>query len=178
MKPLLLVACLAAFACGCQNHSAPRPGSASGVGDRHQPNHAQPVADALDTRIPVPLLPRMAQHQRENMRDHLAAVQEILAFVAQNDFAGVEKAAARIESSAQMQAMCQHMGMGAPGFTELALNFHRTADSIAPAARKQDEKEVLKALSATVSTCVGCHAVYRQQIVDEATWQRLTAEKQ
>jgi len=172
MKPLLLVACLAVFACGCQNHSAPR--STSSVGGHPQPNHAQPVADALDTRIPVPLLPRMAQHQRENMRDHLAAVQEILASVAQNDFAGVEKAAARIESSAQMQAMCQHMGMGAPGFTELALNFHRTADAIAPAARKRDEKEVLKALSATVSTCVGCHATYRQQIVDEATWQRLS----
>ncbi len=176
MKSVLLAACLAAFACGCQNHSAPR--SASGVGDHSPQNHAQPVADALDTRIPVPLLPRMAQHQRENMRDHLAAVQEILAAVSKNDFAGVQNAAARIESSEQMQQMCRHMGMGAPGFTELALNFHHTADGIGPAARKQDENEILKALSATVSTCVACHATYRQQVVNEATWRRLTAEKQ
>lgn len=27
-----------------------------------------------------------------------------------------------------------------------------------------------------IGTCVGCHAIYRQQVVDEATWQRLTTE--
>lgn len=120
----------------------------------------------------------MAQHQLENMRDHLAAIQEILAALATNDFQGVEKAAARIESSQPMEQMCNHMGLGAPGFTPMALNFHRTADGIGNAARKRDEKAVIQSLSSTLSTCVACHAVYRQEIVDEATWQRLTAQKQ
>jgi hypothetical protein len=33
---------------------------------------------------------------------------------------------------------------------------------------------VLKALGATLQTCTGCHATFRQQIVDEATWNRMT----
>lgn len=47
-----------------------------------------------DTRKPLPLLAHMAEHQRANMRDHLAAIQEILAALSTNDFAGVERAAA------------------------------------------------------------------------------------
>lgn len=111
------------------------------------------------------------------MRDHLAAVQEIIAAMSQGDFAGVAKASARIESSEHMRQMCSHMGQGAAGFTEMALNFHRTADTIGAAARKKDQKEVLTALSTTVSTCVKCHETYRQQVVDETTWSRLTAAK-
>ncbi len=56
----------------------------------------------------------------------------------------------------------------------MALTFHRTADTIADAAQRGDRKAATAALAATLSTCVGCHAAYRQQVVDEATWQRLT----
>lgn len=111
------------------------------------------------------------------MRDHLAVVQEIIAALSQGDFDGVAKASARIESSEQMRQMCSHMGQGAPGFTDMALNFHRTADTIGIAARKRDQVAVLKTLSATVNTCVKCHETYRQQVVDETTWSRLTAAK-
>lgn len=118
----------------------------------------------------------MTAHQRENMRDHLAAVQEILAAVASGDFAGVEKSAARIGYSEEMGRMCSHMGAGAPGFNELALNFHHTADTIVPAAKARDSTATIKAVSATLQTCVSCHAVYRQQIVDEATWKKATSQ--
>jgi mono/diheme cytochrome c family protein len=116
----------------------------------------------------------MAVHQRENMRDHLAAVQEIIAAISTEDFAGVERSATRIGYSEQMGQMCSHMGAGAPGFIDLALNFHRTADTIVPAAKARDTAAILKALSATMQTCVGCHAIYRQRIVDEATWKAIT----
>jgi len=33
----------------------------------------------------------------------------------------------------------------------------------------------LNAASATMQTCVGCHATYRQQIVDDATWNEVTS---
>ena len=78
------------------------------------------VLDALDTRVPVPLLPVMANHQKQNMRDHLTAVQEIVGAVGAKDFAAISRAAASIGYSQQMGQMCTHMGAGAPGFTDQA----------------------------------------------------------
>lgn len=130
----------------------------------------------MDKRIPVPLLPHMANHQKENMRDHLLAVQEIVLAASADDFPSIERAAGRIGYSEQMGQMCTHMGAGAPGFTEQALTFHRTADTITAAAKKKDSAAVLRALGATLQTCTACHATYRQSIVDEAEWNRATAK--
>jgi cytochrome c553 len=117
----------------------------------------------------------MANHQKQNMREHLVAVQEITAALASDDFAAVEKAVGRIGFSEQMGQMCTHMGAGAPGFTEQAIAFHHTADRIAEAARSHDRKGVVTAFAATLSTCTACHAAWKQQVVDEPTWTRLTA---
>jgi hypothetical protein len=73
-----------------------------------------------------------------------------------------------------MQQMCQHMGAGAEGFTELALEFHRRADAIGEAAREHDGPAVLRATSNTLQACTGCHAAYRQDIVDATTWEQRT----
>ena len=127
---------------------------------------AQAALDQLDTRTPVPLLPMMANHQKQNMRDHLVAVQEIVAGVGANDFDAIEKASRRIGYSEQMGQMCSHMGAGAPGFTEQALTFHHTADKIGDAAHSHDMKVVLSALSETMATCTGCHAAFKQHVVD------------
>jgi hypothetical protein len=135
---------------------------------------AQAALDHLDTRAPVPLLPMMANHQKQNMRDHLVAVQEIVAGASAGDFAAIERAAGRIGFSEQMGRMCTHMGAGAPGFTEQALKFHHTADTIGDAARRKDSQAVWTALGETLQTCTGCHAVWKQSIVDEETWTRLT----
>jgi hypothetical protein len=145
--------------------SAPASAPASGP---HQ------VLDQMDTRVAVPLLPMMANHQKQNMRDHLVAVQEIVLAAANDDFTGVEKAAARIGFSDQMGQMCNHMGAGAPGFTEQAIAFHRTADRISAAARDKDRARVLSELGTTLQACTGCHAVWKQQVVDDPTWQALS----
>jgi hypothetical protein len=129
----------------------------------------------MDTRIAVPLLPMMANHQRQNMRDHLLAVQEIVVAAAAEDFAAVERAAGRIGYSEQMGQMCTHMGAGAPDFTVQALKFHHTADTITGAARQHDRVAVMQALGATLQTCTGCHATFRQSVVDAPTWSRLTS---
>ena len=125
---------------------------------------------SLDARVPVPLLPHMANHQKQNMRDHLLAVQEIVAATANGDFGAVEIAVERIGFSEEMGQMCNHMGAGAPGFTEQALQFHHTADTIAAAARLRDSAAVLQALGRTLATCTACHATFRQSVVDQATW--------
>lgn len=130
---------------------------------------------AEDVRKPLPLPAMMAAHQKQNMRDHLAAVQAIIAALGHDDMDGVAKAAGRLGYSEAMGQMCEHMGAAAPGFTPMALNFHHTADTIGHAAKKGDRAGVLTALDNTLQTCVGCHATYRQDVVDEATWQRLTA---
>jgi len=137
---------------------------------------AQKTLAQMDTRIAVPLVPMMAQHQRQDMRDHLLAVQEIVTAAATDDFAGVQRAAARIGFSEQMGQKCSHMGAGAPGFTELALAFHHSADTITAAAQQRDHAAVLQALGATLQACTGCHAAYRQSIVDDATWNQLTSQ--
>lgn len=144
------------------------------------PAHSGPVAaaeqlDRMDPRAPVPLLPAMASHQKENMRDHLLAVQEIVTAVSIADYAGVEAAAARIGFSQMMGQTCTHMGSGAPGFAEQAIEFHHTADRIGAAARERNAGGVLTALGATLQACTSCHTVWKQQVVDEQTWQRLAS---
>jgi hypothetical protein len=128
----------------------------------------------MDRRTPVPLLPMMANHQKQNMRDHLRAVQEIVTAVAAKDFDAVQSSASRIGYSEQMGQMCQHMGAGAPGFTELAVKFHHTANKIGDAAKKQDSDGALRALSNTLAVCTSCHQTFRQQVVDDAAWTALT----
>jgi hypothetical protein len=137
----------------------------------------QQALEQLDARAAVPLLPIMANHQKQNMRDHLLAVQEIVANIAVDDFALVERAAARLGYSEPMGRMCTHMGAGAPSFGERALAFHRTADRIAEAARARDRVGVMTALGATLRACTDCHALYQQRVVDESTWSRLTARQ-
>ena len=62
--------------------------------------------------------------------------------------------------------MCKHMGGSTPGFTEQALAFHHAADRISAAAKQKDSVAVMTALAETLSTCTGCHATYKQKLVD------------
>jgi hypothetical protein len=45
----------------------------------------------MDQRAALPLLPMMANHQKQNMRDHLLAVQQIVAALASDDFVQVAR---------------------------------------------------------------------------------------
>lgn len=173
-RSLLVSSFIATLHVACSRGSSSGPATTSTV----PTPSASPAANALDhadSRNPVPLLPMMAHHQKQSMRDHLVAVQEVVTALASDDFAGVESASQRIGFSEQMGRMCTHMGAGAPGFTEQALEFHRTADRITAAARARDRNGVLTELGATLRTCTSCHAEWKQQVVDEATWQRLSA---
>ena len=172
----ILLIVIVGLACRAGESSTPdtKPPPANSAAAPAADSHAKLAA--LDTRTPVPLVPMMANHQKQNMRDHLVVVQEIVASFASKDFAAIEKAASRIGYSEQMGAMCSHMGAGAAGFTEAALAFHHTADSISDAAKKKDAAAVLTALNATLTTCTSCHAKYRQEVVDDTTWASLTNE--
>jgi hypothetical protein len=154
--------------------SLPKQAGSASPPSAEAPTSPEAKLAAMDQRTPVPLLPMMANHQKQNMRDHLLAVQEIIAAVATKDFDAVQSSVARIGYSEQMGRMCQHMGAGAPGFTELALKFHHGAERIGAAAKAQDSDAVLAALSTTLTTCTSCHQTFRQQVVDEGTWTSVT----
>lgn len=138
----------------------------------------QQQLDEMDQRQPVPLIPMMANHQKENMRDHLVVVQEIMQALAVRDFAAIEKSAARISYSEQQAQRCSHMGSGAQGFPETGVDFHRTADTIIAAAKSKDVDKTLTALSNTLAKCTACHSRFRQDVVSEKEWKELTGIKE
>ncbi|MEZ4372745.1 MAG: cytochrome c [Polyangiaceae bacterium] len=180
MKRLPLFAALVLVACDSPTPAAqePQPSAAQGSAAVAETPAAPANAalDALDHRKPVPLLPMMAHHQKQQMRDHLLAVQEIVAALAADDFAGVEKSAGRIGFSEGEAKMCEHMGAAAPGFTEQAIGFHKAADGISAAAKEKDRAKVLSALGATLKTCTSCHATWKQSVVSEARWSELSGQ--
>ena len=133
--------------------------------------------DQMDPRTPVPLQPMMAWHQKQNMQDHLKAIEGIVDALAKEDWEALKKHSATIETNPQMTQMCQHMGAGAKGFTEMALSFHKNADEIGRAAKAKDQKAVLRAMAKTINVCTTCHTTYKQHVVDAATWQKQTGQQ-
>ncbi len=169
---LVVLPTLAAFWLGCQvaeRSDADRMSSSVVSRTQCRPGPTEAL-DGLDTRRTVPLLPMMAWHQKQNMMAHLVAVQQIVEAVAHEDWAAVARASAPLESTPDMRQTCQHMGAGAAGFTDLALDFHDRADAIGVAARARDRARVLSATSETLKACTNCHATFRQEVVDDATW--------
>ena len=130
--------------------------------------------NAMDPRTPVPLQPMMAWHQKQNMQEHLVAIQRITDGLAREDWDAVAAGAGLIASSPMMQMQCEHMGKGADGFTELALDFHTRADGIVAAAGAKDAAATLSATANTLAACTACHAKYRRDVVDAATWEART----
>ena len=63
----------------------------------------------------------MANHQKQEMRDHLRVVQEITVALTKDDFDAIASSAARIGWSDQQAMMCKHMGAGAPGERALSM---------------------------------------------------------
>jgi cytochrome c556 len=160
----LVIAIALVLACRATG-SEPKPEASARPSAVETMSSANEALDKLDQRRPVPLSPMMAQHQKQNMREHLQAVQEVVTAAAVGNFEQVALAAKRMGFSETMGRMCQHMGAGAPGFAEQALRFHHTADEIAVAASTRDADAVMTALSKTLSECTSCHATFKQQLV-------------
>lgn len=130
-----------------------------------------------DTRKPLPLTAMMAEHQKQNMRGHLEAIRDLTeAFVSKN-FKQIEDAGKRLGTSPEMKMMCDHMGRGAQGFTEMALKMHSEADKIVFAAQKKDLKGAMVATNRTLQSCTACHAVFKQEVMSEEDWRKATTAK-
>lgn len=122
---------------------------------------------ATDARVFVRFPKVHVEHTLANMRDHLAAVQEINAAMADGKF---DLAARIAESRLGMSSLRSHgaheVGKFMPkGMQEIGTAMHRAASQFALEAQNAgvtgDMQPALKALGETLSACVGCHAGYR-----------------
>jgi hypothetical protein len=124
-------------------------------------------ASATDTREFVKFPLEHIEHTLANMRDHLAAIQEISAAMAEGK---LDAAASVAENRLGMSSLRSHgaheVSKFMPkGMQDAGTAMHRSASRFALEAQNAgvtgDIKPALKALGETLSACVGCHAGYR-----------------
>ena len=116
-----------------------------------------------DTRILVELPEMMQQHMLSNMRDHLAAINEILVYLDNDE---LEKAAETAEYRLGMSSLkshgASHMAKFMPeGMRQAGTTMHKAASRFALKAQEGEALPAYKALSDITSACVACHSGYR-----------------
>ena len=118
---------------------------------------------ANDSRIAVELPAMMQQHMRANMRDHLAAINEILAFLGNDQLdEAAEIAEYRLGMSSMKSHGAGHMGKLMPeGMREAGTSMHKAASRFALKAQEGDALTAYQALTDITSACVACHSGYR-----------------
>jgi hypothetical protein len=116
-----------------------------------------------DVRQAVDLPPMMQQHMLGNMRDHLAAISEIQAALAQGQFdQAAQIAESRIGMSSLVAHHAAHMAPYMPkGMQAIGTEMHHAASRFALAAAEADLPRAVAALSQVTRQCVACHGAYR-----------------
>ena len=116
-----------------------------------------------DTRVLVKMPKMMQQHMMSNMRDHLAAINDILHYMAD---AELDKAADIAEQRLGMSSLDDHgashmAGLMPEGMRQAGTSMHKAASRFAIKAQEGDSLQAYKALSEVTSSCVACHSGYR-----------------
>ena len=116
-----------------------------------------------DFRQLVKLPDMMQQHMMSNMRDHLVAINEILTYLANEEFDKAAKVAEhRLGMSSLKSHGASHMAKFMPeGMRQAGTNMHRAASRFALKAEEGEALPAYKALTEVTSACVACHADYR-----------------
>jgi len=120
-------------------------------------------ATSSDTRAQVDLPEMMQIHMLSNMRDHLAAINEILVYLGSGE---LDKAAETAEYRLGMSSMeshgASHMARFMPeGMRQAGTTMHKAASRFAITAQGGDLLAAYRALSEVTSACVACHSGYR-----------------
>jgi len=121
------------------------------------------AAQAEDARQWVKMPEQMQTHMLSNMRDHLAAFNEILQYLAEEK---LDKAAAVAERRLGMSSLelhdASHMAKFMPaGMQAAGTSMHHAASRFAIKAQEGDVLPAYKALTEITATCVACHNSYR-----------------
>jgi hypothetical protein len=132
----------------------------------HHHAHA-PATTAPAEREPVSFPPRLKEDTLANMRDHLLAIQEITAYLAERKFdAAADAAETRLGMSSLQRHGAHDVAKFMPqGMRDAGTAMHRAASRFAIEAQSAgatgELKPALGALGQVMSACVGCHAGYR-----------------
>jgi cytochrome c556 len=128
------------------------------------------AAFAADPRELVSLPAPMQEHMMGNMRDHLRALEEVLAALAAGRIGEAgETAERRIGMSSLEMHGASHMAPFMPEpMRQMGTALHRAASRLAVAAQDADtahtyeaQREVFAALREMMAACNACHASYR-----------------
>jgi Cytochrome C' len=118
---------------------------------------------AADAPVALDLDPAAREALRRTMREHLEALQAVVAALARDDYrAAATVAHEELGFPKHHEAMRREGGADLPQrYRELAMAHHRSAEDLAQAAATGDMQATLRALDRTVQACVACHRAYR-----------------
>ena len=116
-----------------------------------------------DSRQFVEMPEMMQQHQLANMRDHLAAINEILLNMGNND---LDKAAEIAESRLGMSSLTTHNASHMAQFlpkemAAIGTSMHKAASQFALKAEEGEALPAYQALQKVTAACVACHTSYK-----------------
>ena len=118
-----------------------------------------------DLRQLVSMPNQARQFMREDMLNHLSALNEIIGYLADNN---LDAAADVAETSMGKSSMGKHRatGMGPGRFMPLEMRnigwgMHESATEFSRVAKEGDLKSAYSALQKVTSSCVACHYSYR-----------------
>jgi cytochrome c556 len=127
-------------------------------------NHSEMMKNMknfTDNRISLNVSPEKAQHQLMNMRSHVVAVQSIINYLSKDEFEKAsEVAATKLGLTDEMKMMCSSFNN--EEFERLGLEFHNNADKMSQIFKTKDKNKSLEALSTTMTSCITCHATFKQ----------------
>lgn len=111
----------------------------------------------------VDLPAMMQQHMMSNMRDHLAAINEILIHLANDQLdQAADIAEYRLGMSSLKSHGASHMAKFMPeGMQQTGTSMHRAASRFALKAQEGEALSAYNALSEVTTSCVACHSSYR-----------------
>lgn len=110
---------------------------------------------------------KLKEETLSNMRDHLLAIQEITAYLADKKFdAAAEVAETRLGFSSLQRHGAHEVAKYMPqGMQQIGHGMHQAASQFAVAAQEAgatgDTGVALRALSQMQASCVACHAAYQ-----------------
>lgn len=118
---------------------------------------------ADDPRQHVQIPEPMERHMLSNMRDHLAAINEVLVNMADGK---LEEAAAIAEFRLGMSSLESHGASHLAGFMpeemrQMGTAMHRAASRFALRAQEGEPLPAYRALGDITSACVACHSNFR-----------------
>ena len=116
-----------------------------------------------DSRQFVEIPEIMQQHMMSNMRDHLAAINEILVNMANGQLdQAAEVAESRLGMSSLESHGAGHLARFMPeGMRQAGTSMHRAASRFALKAQEGALLPAYSALCEITSACVACHSGYR-----------------